>query len=67
MGKAEDIVAGLGGADNIDEIEACATRLRTVVHDPSLVDEKQLRELHIRLRNPERAQEVAAGENGVGA
>jgi PTS system N-acetylglucosamine-specific IIB component len=43
MGKAEDIVAGLGGADNIDEIEACATRLRTVVHDPSLVDEKALK------------------------
>ncbi|MCU0301808.1 MAG: PTS glucose/sucrose transporter subunit IIB [Candidatus Nanopelagicales bacterium] len=43
MGKAEDIVAGLGGADNIEEIEACATRLRTVVRDSSLVDEKALK------------------------
>jgi N-acetylglucosamine PTS system EIIB component len=43
MGKAEDIVAGLGGADNIDEIEACATRLRTVVNDASLVNEKALK------------------------
>ena len=43
MGKAEDIVAGLGGADNIEEIEACATRLRTVVHDSSLVSEKALK------------------------
>jgi PTS system N-acetylglucosamine-specific IIB component len=43
MGKAEDIIAGLGGAENIDEIEACATRLRTVVNDPSLVNEKALK------------------------
>ena len=43
MGKVEDIVAGLGGADNIEEIEACATRLRTVVHDSSLVSEKALK------------------------
>jgi PTS system N-acetylglucosamine-specific IIB component len=43
MGKAEDIVAGLGGLENIEEIEACATRLRTVVADPSLVDEKALK------------------------
>jgi len=43
MGKAEDIVAGLGGLENIEEIEACATRLRTVVADPSLVDEAALK------------------------
>jgi PTS system N-acetylglucosamine-specific IIB component len=43
MGKAEDIVAGLGGLDNIEEIEACATRLRTVVADPSLVNEAALK------------------------
>ncbi len=43
MGKAEDIVAGLGGLENIEEIEACATRLRTVVVDPSLVDEAALK------------------------
>jgi N-acetylglucosamine PTS system EIIB component len=43
MGKAEDIVAGLGGADNIVEIEPCATRLRTEVSDAALVDEAALK------------------------
>jgi PTS system N-acetylglucosamine-specific IIB component len=41
--KAEQILAGLGGADNIVEIEACITRLRTEVEDPSKVDEKALK------------------------
>ncbi|AWL38686.1 MULTISPECIES: glucose PTS transporter subunit EIIB [Streptomyces] len=41
--KAEKIVAGLGGIDNIDEIEGCITRLRTEVHDPSKVDEAALK------------------------
>lgn len=38
----DGIVAGLGGAGNIDEIEGCITRLRTVVNDPSLVDKDGL-------------------------
>ena len=29
--KAEQIIAGLGGADNIVELEPCITRLRTEV------------------------------------
>ncbi len=41
--KAEQIVAGLGGADNIDEIEACITRLRTEVRDPGRVNEAALK------------------------
>lgn len=41
--KAEKIVAGLGGLDNIDEVEGCITRLRTEVHDASLVDEAALK------------------------
>jgi N-acetylglucosamine PTS system EIIB component len=41
--KAEQIVAGLGGSDNIVEIEPCITRLRTEVHDASLVDEAGLK------------------------
>ncbi|MCX4550846.1 PTS glucose/sucrose transporter subunit IIB [Streptomyces sp. NBC_01387] len=41
--KAEKIVAGLGGLDNIEEIEGCITRLRTEVADPSLVDEAALK------------------------
>ena len=38
MTKAEQIVAGLGGLDNIVEIEPCITRLRTEVKDAALVD-----------------------------
>jgi PTS system N-acetylglucosamine-specific IIB component len=41
--KAEKIVAGLGGIDNIDEIEGCVTRLRTEVVDPGRVDEAALK------------------------
>ena len=40
--KAEQILAGLGGADNIVEIEPCITRLRTEVRDGSLVDQAAL-------------------------
>jgi PTS system N-acetylglucosamine-specific IIB component len=43
MDKAEGILAGLGGADNIVEIEPCITRLRTVVHDGTKVDAAVLR------------------------
>jgi PTS system N-acetylglucosamine-specific IIB component len=45
MGKAEQIVAGLGGAANIDDVEGCITRLRTEVTDPSKVDEAALKRL----------------------
>jgi PTS system N-acetylglucosamine-specific IIB component len=41
--KAKQIVNGLGGADNILDIEPCITRLRTEVRDPSLVDEAALK------------------------
>lgn len=43
MTQAEQIVAGLGGLGNIVEIEACITRLRTALHDSTLVDEGLLR------------------------
>ena len=43
MDKAEQIVAGLGGVQNIVEIEPCITRLRTEVQDGQLVDEAALR------------------------
>jgi N-acetylglucosamine PTS system EIIB component len=43
VGKAEQIVAGLGGADNIDDVEGCITRLRTEVKDPSKVDQAALK------------------------
>ena len=41
--KAEQILAGLGGAKNLVEIEACITRLRVKVLDPAAVDEGGLR------------------------
>ena len=41
--KAEKLVAGLGGAANIVELEPCITRLRTEVEDASLVDEAALK------------------------
>jgi PTS system N-acetylglucosamine-specific IIB component len=41
--KAEKILAGLGGADNVVEIEACITRLRTEVNDAGKVDESALK------------------------
>ena len=41
--KAEQILAGLGGADNIVDMEPCITRLRTEVKDASLVDETALK------------------------
>ncbi|HEX8780971.1 MAG TPA: PTS glucose/sucrose transporter subunit IIB [Nocardioides sp.] len=43
MSKAEQILAGLGGADNVVEIEACITRLRTEVRDGNLVDQAALK------------------------
>jgi PTS system N-acetylglucosamine-specific IIB component len=43
MTKASDIVAGLGGAGNIVEVEGCITRLRTEVKDPAKVDEAALK------------------------
>lgn len=43
MGKAEDILAALGGSGNIVEIEPCITRLRTEVKDSSKVDQAALK------------------------
>ncbi|MBW1598448.1 glucose PTS transporter subunit EIIB [Streptomyces sp. JJ38] len=41
--KAEKIVAGLGGIENIEEVEGCITRLRTEVLDSSQVNETALK------------------------
>jgi PTS system N-acetylglucosamine-specific IIB component len=43
VSKAELIIAGLGGAENIVELEPCITRLRTEVRDGSKVNEAALR------------------------
>ena len=44
MSQAQDILAGLGGTENIDSIEPCITRLRVEVVDPTLIDEKALKQ-----------------------
>ena len=38
------IVRGLGGRENISDVDCCATRLRITVYDPKKVQEKLLRE-----------------------
>lgn len=43
MSKAQHILAALGGAANIVEIEPCITRLRTEVKDASVVDQAALK------------------------
>lgn len=43
MEQAAAILAALGGVANIDEIEPCTTRLRSLVKDPRLVDAPALR------------------------
>ena len=43
MTKAEQILAALGGAGNVVELEPCITRLRVEVADPGRLDEEGLR------------------------
>lgn len=41
--KSAAILAGVGGVDNLHDIDCCATRLRLTLEDGSLVDEKLLK------------------------
>ncbi|MEV4053293.1 PTS glucose/sucrose transporter subunit IIB [Amycolatopsis sp. NPDC049688] len=41
--RPEKILAALGGAGNLTEVEGCITRLRCEVEDMSLVDEAALK------------------------
>lgn len=43
--KAGQVLAALGGASNIDSIDACITRLRLVVKDDKAVDDSALKKL----------------------
>ena len=43
MSQAQEILAGLGGGENIVTMEPCITRLRVEVRDVSLLDERRLR------------------------
>ena len=42
MFKAQEILSGLGGADNVRLVESCITRLRVEVQDPKKVDHDAL-------------------------
>lgn len=42
MEQAEQLLLGLGGAENITEVEPCTTCLRVTVKDPLKVDEEIL-------------------------
>lgn len=44
MSSPQQILSGLGGATNVAELEACITRLRVEVKDPSAVSEEVLKE-----------------------
>lgn len=43
MTQAEQILKALGGADNIEDLEACITRLRVEVADQDVIDEAGLK------------------------
>lgn len=40
--RAETIIRALGGLENIEELDCCATRLRVTVRSPQEVDEALL-------------------------
>ena len=41
--QADQVLAGLGGGDNIKSMEPCITRIRVELHDKSKLDEKALK------------------------
>jgi PTS system N-acetylglucosamine-specific IIC component len=43
--KATKVVEYIGGKENIKDVDACITRLRLVLHDDTIVDEKGLKTL----------------------
>jgi PTS system N-acetylglucosamine-specific IIC component len=61
--RAEALVAALGGARNLTEVDACTTRLRLVLVDNTAVDEAVLRRLGARgvLRSSVHGLQVVLG------
>ena len=41
--QAKQLVQGLGGSENIKDLESCIVRIRAIVHDPAKVDEATIR------------------------
>jgi N-acetylglucosamine PTS system EIICBA or EIICB component len=62
-GRAEALVAALGGARNLTEVDACTTRLRLVLVDSLAVDEAALKRLGARgiLRSSAQGLQVVLG------
>lgn len=60
--KAAIYLQGLGGADNIENVTNCATRLRVTVYDPSKVEDdmyfKEYGEAHGVVRNNKSIQVI---------
>ncbi|MDO5034001.1 MAG: PTS glucose/sucrose transporter subunit IIB [Actinomycetaceae bacterium] len=44
MTRADEIVAGLGGKENIESFESCITRLRVEVRDAEKIDDAALKQ-----------------------
>lgn len=47
MYDPQKILEALGGAENVEEIEGCITRLRTEVEDSSVVDQAALKAMGV--------------------
>lgn len=60
---ARQIIAGLGGADNIESIDYCATRLRTSVKDHLLVKESEIKKAGVAgvIRPSQKSVQVVVG------
>ena len=61
--RGEDFIAALGGAGNLVSVDACTTRLRLVLVDPSRADEPRLKALGAMgvVRPSEKALQVVLG------
>ncbi|USR79219.1 N-acetylglucosamine-specific PTS transporter subunit IIBC [Arcanobacterium pinnipediorum] len=62
-GMASTVIAGLGGVSNIESIDYCATRLRTVVKDEVKVDEGAIKSAGVAgiIRPSQRSVQVVVG------
>lgn len=55
------MIAGLGGKDNLDDVDCCATRLRVTVKDGSKVNESALKATGARRNRPRQRCPVIYG------
>ena len=62
-GRGAAYLAALGGAGNLERVEACTTRLRLIVADQSAIDEAKLKALGARgvIRPSDKAVQVVLG------